>query len=244
MPWFPVDDAFHSHPKARKAGDEALGMWTRAGAYCMAYLTDGFVADWWVKEQPKGVVKARRLVAAELWRRGEKDGESGYWFHDWKPECTKAHVLDVREKARQRKAKSRESQEQSQEMSRVTVAEPDAGVLGPTQPNPTQSNNPLVNSGGGVTQATRERPPRPECSEHPENFDGPCRKCKRRREWDEHHAAQSEADELEQRRAAKATAAQIRRSCRQCDGDGWLLAADGTPVEPAIKCTHQGVSHA
>lgn len=244
MPWFPVDDAFHSHPKARRAGDEALGMWTRAGAYCMAYLTDGFVPEWWVKEQPKGVVKARRLVSAELWRPAEKDGETGYRFHDWKPECTKAHVLDVRKKARERKAKSRESQGESQDMSRVTADEPDAGVLGPTQPNPTQPINPLVDSGGGVASGTRELPPRPECPDHPENYDGPCRRCKRRREWDENYAEQAKADELERRRQARTAAAQRRRNCPACDEDGWLLSPDGTPAEPAVKCKHQELINA
>ena len=33
MPHFRVDDALHSHPKAQRAGDEALGMWTLAGSY-------------------------------------------------------------------------------------------------------------------------------------------------------------------------------------------------------------------
>ncbi|WP_254427621.1 hypothetical protein [Mycolicibacterium conceptionense] len=133
MSWFPVDDAFHSHPKARKAGMEAVGLWTLAGSHCMAYLTDGFVADWWVKEKPKGPTLARRLVNAELWRVGEKGDEKGFWFHDWKPECTKAHVLAAREKARQRKAKSRESQRES----RVTDDVSSASCLVPTQPNPT-----------------------------------------------------------------------------------------------------------
>lgn len=143
MSWFPVDDAFHSHPKAQKAGDEALGMWARAGSHCMAYLTDGFVADWWVKQQARGNAKAKRLVAAGLWREGTNaDGEQGFWFHDWKPECTKEHVLAAREKARLRKAKSRESQQESQGESRVTEPVTDAvsppSCLVPTQPNPTQ----------------------------------------------------------------------------------------------------------
>jgi hypothetical protein len=53
MPHFRVDDALHSHPKAQRAGDEAIGMWTRAGSFCMAYLTNGFVPEWWVKQAAK-----------------------------------------------------------------------------------------------------------------------------------------------------------------------------------------------
>ncbi len=157
MSWFPVDDAFHSHPKAQKAGDEAIGMWTRAGSHCMAYLTDGFVAEWWVKQQPKGMAKAQRLLDAGLWRQGENaEGEPGFWFHDWKAECTKSHILAARENARQRKAKSRESRGESQGESRVTgrvterVSPP--SCLDPTQPNPTQPIK--ENSGCEPTELT------------------------------------------------------------------------------------------
>lgn len=110
MSWFPVDDAFHSHPKARKAGLEALGLWTLAGSHCMAYLTDGFVADWWVKEKPRGAVLAKRLVAAGLWSPAEHDGEQGWQFHDWKVECTKAHVLAERRASAARQEVARNPQ--------------------------------------------------------------------------------------------------------------------------------------
>lgn len=146
MSWFPVDDALHSHPKARKCGDEALGFWARAGSFCMAYLTDGFVPDWWVKEQVKGAAKAARLVSAGLWNRGEKDGEQGFWFHDWKTECTKGYVLAVREKARQRKAKQRESQRDTH----VTDAVSPACVPPTTQPNPTHINTSPLKSASTV----------------------------------------------------------------------------------------------
>lgn len=231
MPWFPVDDAFHSHPKAVKAGDEALGMWTRAGAHCMAYLTDGFVADWWVKQQPKGVVKAQRLVKAELWRLVEKDGEAGYQFHDWKRECTKEYVSAVRENARQRKAKSRESQCSSHVTGRVT----DASCLVPTQPNPTQPINPLVDLGGGVTSVDAGEPPL-QCSKHVNHQDPPpCRACGNAREANEAWHVARKANELSARRHAKA----LRDSCPLCDEAGWIHDSD-----PAVKCQHPQVRHA
>ena len=43
MPWFRVDDSFDQHPKADAAGNRALGLWVRAGAYCARLLTEGFV---------------------------------------------------------------------------------------------------------------------------------------------------------------------------------------------------------
>lgn len=231
MPWFPVDDAFHSHPKAVKAGDEALGMWTRAGAHCMAYLTDGFVADWWVKQQPKGVVKAQRLVNAELWRPAKKNGESGYQFHDWKRECTKEYVAAVRENARQRKAKSRESQGSSHVTGRVT----DASCLVPTQPNPTQPINPLVDLGESVTQVGPDDSPPQFCSRHPNGTDKPCKPCGMAREAFEGWKSAQRQDELAQRRKLR----EIADNCPICEGTMWV-----PNTEPAVPCNHQSAAHA
>jgi hypothetical protein len=225
MPWFPVDDAFHGHPKARRAGFEAIGLWTVAGSYCMAYLTDGFVPEWFVKEKPRGVALAKRLVAAGLWRVGENDGEGGWWFHDWKPECTKAHVLAVRKNARQRKAKSRESQQ----MSRVTDDVTDASCLVPTQPNPIQSNNPVVTSGGELTQV-----PPPTCPRHPSGTDKPCGACasaRRQHEAWEVERDRVERDELEKRRRQRSAAI---AGCPLCDDNGLTETPSGM-----IRCTHE-----
>ena len=43
MTWFKIDDGFHSHPKVLEAGNEAVGLYVRCGAYCAQHLTDGFV---------------------------------------------------------------------------------------------------------------------------------------------------------------------------------------------------------
>ncbi|SHS64837.1 Uncharacterised protein [Mycobacteroides abscessus subsp. abscessus] len=223
--WFPVDDAFHSHPKAQRAGDEALGMWVRAGSHCMAYLTDGFVAEWWVKQQPKGVAKARKLVDAELWRRGENDGEPGWWFHDWKPENLKVNVLAAREQARQRKAKSRQK-------SRVTGHVTHASVPPTTPPHTTpHHSNTVVTKGGdlALVDARDELPP-PHCAKHPKGTDdrcGPCGAARRNREeLDRGHAERARAQrEAEQQDALEAKLAAIA-VCEICDDDGY----DGTRV--------------
>jgi hypothetical protein len=112
VPHFRIDDALHSHPKAQRAGDEALGMWTRAGSFCMAYLTDGFVPEWWVKQQPKGLAKARKLVTAGLWIDGiERDGETGFQFHEFtgpERQDSRTQIEAEREKWRKKKARQRE----------------------------------------------------------------------------------------------------------------------------------------
>lgn len=149
MPHFRVDDALHSHPKARRAGFEALGMWACAGSFCMAYLTDGFVPEWWVRNQPRGMTLAKKLIAAGLWHGdAEKDGEKGFQFHEFVGpgrQDSKQQVEANREKARLRKAKQRGSQPDSQPESRPKsheVSRRDSGKTpGYTQPNPTQQEN-------------------------------------------------------------------------------------------------------
>lgn len=115
MPHFKVSDDSHSHPKAIMAGDAAWGMWNRAGCWSMAYGTDGFVPEWWVKQQPQGAAKARALIGAQLWSRGqyeggrpEYQGQKGYTFHEWRQD-TYGKVEADREKWRRKKADQRSS---------------------------------------------------------------------------------------------------------------------------------------
>ena len=43
MPTFEVDDQFAFHRKTLRAGNEAIGVWVRAGAWATGYLTDGLI---------------------------------------------------------------------------------------------------------------------------------------------------------------------------------------------------------
>lgn len=45
MPWFRLEDSFHSHPKVIAAGNEAIGLYVRCGAYAAQHLTDGFIPE-------------------------------------------------------------------------------------------------------------------------------------------------------------------------------------------------------
>lgn len=221
-----MDDAFHSHPKARKAGLEAVGLWTLAGSHCMAYLTDGFVPEWWVKEKPRGATLAKRLVAAGLWRNAKRDGEQGFQFHDWKPECCKAHVLSNRERARIRKQKQRESRVTDHGTDAVSPA----SCLVPTQPNPTQPITSMEISSGVVTEVDAHEPPT--CRKHPGgNAEMPCAACGRRRKWESAQEEARKRDELDSRRRLK----ELRENCPLCLGTNVVEVSDGA----ARKCDHQ-----
>ncbi len=114
MPWFKVDDQLHSHPKPRRATLAALGLWTLAGSYSMAYKLDGFVPEWYVHGHAQGKRHADALVSVGLWERTIRDGEAGYLFHDWTDyQPTSDEIEAEREAARERqrafRAKRREA---------------------------------------------------------------------------------------------------------------------------------------
>jgi hypothetical protein len=73
VPWFLVDDHFHSHPHAAKAlatEPAALSLWLLAGSWSSAHLTDGVVPDDELPRlAPDAVKLAEALVTARLWRR-------------------------------------------------------------------------------------------------------------------------------------------------------------------------------
>lgn len=96
-----------------------------------------------------------------------------------------------------------------------------------------------VGKGKGVTHlsSTQGGSARPICSKHPDgNSEGNCRGCMKTRQWDEQHAAELAADELEQKRRWRALVA----SCPDCHGTNTIDVGDNV----ARKCHHPAVAHA
>lgn len=100
MPWFKVDDSFHSHPKALAASPAALGLWVVAGSWSGANLSDGFVPDHVLPRLlPDAATLAKELASTGLWKRIR----GGYRFHDWNDfNPASETVLAEREAARKR----------------------------------------------------------------------------------------------------------------------------------------------
>ncbi|MFF0293173.1 mucin-2 [Kitasatospora sp. NPDC004614] len=66
MTWFKIDDTAYSHPKVLTAGNAALGLWLRCGAYAAQHLTEGRIPG--VVAGMFGTApQAARLVRAGLW---------------------------------------------------------------------------------------------------------------------------------------------------------------------------------
>lgn len=105
MPWFKVDDTFAYHAKATAAGNAALGLWVRAGAWSMQHLTDGFIPNH-VAKNLGSPSEIRRLIGAELWVQKDE----GYVFHEWSQrQPSRVQLESDREAARGRQRRARDA---------------------------------------------------------------------------------------------------------------------------------------
>lgn len=114
MVWFQVDDTAAFHHKTVAAGNAAMGLWVRAGAWSSGHLTDGYVPDA-VAATIGSAAQRKRLVAVGLW----EEVPGGYQFHEWAGDArsgsrrqrTAAEVQRDRARDRKRKARGRETQQ-------------------------------------------------------------------------------------------------------------------------------------
>jgi len=154
MPWFKVDDGLHAHRKVIRAGIPAMGLWVVAGSWCSDQLSDGFIPDYVAQRlDPDFKEHAADLVAAKLWIPGEKDDETGWWFHQWSEEGrqpTAESVIAKRDDARERMAKLRAERaeatknkaERSQDVRANTSRTSQEVASTPTRPDPTLIKEP------------------------------------------------------------------------------------------------------
>lgn len=108
---FQVDPDFYDHPKSIGLSDAATALWTRAGSYSAAKLTDGFLAEHVLATLSTSPEEAAaELVARGLWRRRR----GGYQFHQWSDRnLTKAIVTAKQKSDRDRKRKDRHTSDQN-----------------------------------------------------------------------------------------------------------------------------------
>ncbi|GAA3527580.1 hypothetical protein [Streptomyces osmaniensis] len=122
MPWFVVDDNADTHPKMIAAGNAALGLWLKAGAYASRHLTDGIVPGTVAKMYSNGSkTQIAKLVTAGLWHVAGHDcshpkclqpAPGDYAIHDYliyNP--SRRDVLVKRERAAEKKRKQRAAQD-------------------------------------------------------------------------------------------------------------------------------------
>lgn len=137
MPYFPVDDDMPFHPKVLAAGNEAIGMWTRAGALAKKHTTGGFVSTDTARTLgPKKL--ADRLVSCGLW----VVADGGYRFHDWKQQAGNDDA-EV-ERARVENARTRNAERQRAWRERNADRNGVTNPLVTTTPSPSPSPKDLT----------------------------------------------------------------------------------------------------
>lgn len=95
MAWFQVDDQLALHRKVCEAGNPAMGLWVRAGAWSMANLTEGFVPK--TAARTLGTAgQAAALVRSGLWI----EAADGYRFHEWSTRQMSAEEIAERRRKR------------------------------------------------------------------------------------------------------------------------------------------------
>jgi hypothetical protein len=98
-----VDDNLTFHSKVVAAGNPAMGLWVRAGAWAACYLTDGYIPTD-IAHTIGTQTQAARLIESGLWRA--VDG--GYQIHEFLDRNpTKERVEAERFAAKERQARAR-----------------------------------------------------------------------------------------------------------------------------------------
>lgn len=237
MPWFRVDDDFALHPKAVAAGNTALGLWVRAGAYAAQYLTEGFVPQAAVATLGGRPRDAKALVDVGLW----VVVPGGYRFHQWddrqpskaQVEADRRAAAERQRRARERARQNRGSQPGSQEQSHRDAPEGVTRDSRSPRPGPAQTPSLLTFVSRLAGSDARVDEPLPAgLVESWEEIAGPLVNLEHEaRAYLAHHADRPARDEraawlgwlrkareLAERRAA---AAPRPLGCDQCDA-GWM----------------------
>ncbi|MFM9464812.1 hypothetical protein ACKI1K_18405 [Streptomyces scabiei] len=172
MPWFVVDDNADSHPKFVAAGNAAIGLWARTGAYAARHLTDGIVSGD-IAKMYGSKPQITKLVAVGLWHTAGHDcshpkclqpAAGDYVIHDYliyNP--SRRDVLAKRERAAEKKRKQRAGQDPGAYRGRF-----DGGFVDDSSTDRTPENDDYAGHGAaspGDSAGTRARanpsPPRP-----------------------------------------------------------------------------------
>lgn len=120
MAWFAVDDGFDNHPKIRKAGNAAAGLFCRLGAYSTRHNTEGVIPgpvarDYGTAAQLRKLTDLSMLhTVGHLCERCEQPDKGDYVLHDFlEYNRSKSEVKAAREAGteRQRRRRARLAEE-------------------------------------------------------------------------------------------------------------------------------------
>lgn len=116
MPWFALDDGFDTHPKVRKAGNAAVGLFVRLGVHATRHLTEGHLDGDIVRAYGTAATIRKLVAVGMLHEHGHACPrcpllpEGGYFIHDYLDyNKSRAQIEAARENARKRQNRGREN---------------------------------------------------------------------------------------------------------------------------------------
>lgn len=231
------------------------GLIPRGRAVSLVDFTDAAVligACGGVDGQDCAPIAVARLLEVNLWHEDghtcpdcAQPGPRHYIVHDYlKYQFSKAQIEEKAAATKKRVEAWRKKNEDCNDVGNAvtddvqTQADTRYKHDNPT-PNPTPISTSLVTKEGGVAfRNARDGAGRPICSKHPNgnDTDENCRGCMKARQWDESHASELQADELEAKRRAR----EISEQCPDCHGTNVIDIADNE----VRKCDHRAAVHA
>jgi hypothetical protein len=266
MGWIRIEDDFYDNGKIIAAGAHGVAVWIAAMGWCNRNLTDGMIPVIRSRQlvdftgitvmngmsNQEGVACAdhavQTLIGVELFHEAGHDCPDcvqpplgSYVIHDYlkyqpSRQQVEAKAEANRERVRQFKERHKAGNAVGNALANARVTEQ---LHDTPNPNPNPSSTSVVTKKGGVTfPNARGTASRPICSKHPQgnDTDENCRGCMKTRQWDESHAADAQADELEAKRRAR----EISEGCPDCNGTNVIDIGDNE----VRKCTHPDVIHA
>lgn len=116
MAWFALDDGFDTHPKVRKAGNAAVGLFVRLGVHATRHLTEGHLDGDIVRDYGTAAT-IRKLIAVGMLhetghgcQRCPQPADGNFFIHDYLDyNKSRAQIEAAREAARKRQNRGRET---------------------------------------------------------------------------------------------------------------------------------------
>ncbi len=108
MTYARLDDGLDGHPKVRKAGWEAFGVWCAAIVHSSAKLLDGHIDAEWFEERLPNRRKRDDVLARLVEQRMLEPNGDGYIIHDYHDHNpSRQEVVERRDRAAKKKAGQR-----------------------------------------------------------------------------------------------------------------------------------------
>lgn len=188
-----MDDDLAMHAKVIEAGNAAMGLWVRAGAWCAQHLTDGWIPQSVVRTMGSNAQSAR-LVGCGLWSKEYRDGTLGYLFHEWElRQPTRREVEQARNDGAARQQRYRDRRSEGTHRNAVTnelrnaVSDTTPARPVPARPDPspfgrgTEKEGGVASANGHATPTPQNfiDPQKPNCAKHQGiPYPPPCGDCK------------------------------------------------------------------